>query len=194
MGVSVNDDSPVIATPSNPAIVAGRANAVINDQDNYVVCVGVNETLVIPESGNRTITASADSLVNFAGGAQGPQGIKGDIGNPGGPGTAALMHSFSWGDAQPQILFAASDGGFIAKAELIIITPFDAAATLSIGDSGNHERLMAISENDPLTPGTYQSNPNYLGTGSRDIVFYKNLTGHVSAGSGVILIYYEESS
>ena len=192
MGVSVNDDSPVIATPSNPAIVAGRANAVINDQDNYVVCVGVNETLVIPELGNRTIIANADSLVNFSGGAQGPQGIKGDIGNPGGPGTATLMHGFSWGDAQPQTLFTANDGGFIAKLEIIITTPFDAQATLSVGYSADHERLMFTDENDPSAAGTYQSNPNYRVSGSTAIVFYKTLIGNVSAGSGYVLIYYED--
>jgi hypothetical protein len=192
MGVSVNDDSPVIATPSNPAIVVGRTNTVINDHDNYVVCVGLNETLVIPETGNRTITASADSLVNFAGGAQGPQGIKGDIGNPGGPGTATLMHGFSWGDAQPQTLFVASDGGFIAKVEVIITTPFDAQATLSVGYSADHERLMFTDENDPSALGTYQSNPNYRVSGSTAIVFYKNLIGNVSAGAGTLLIYYED--
>jgi hypothetical protein len=191
MGVTVTDDSPVIAENSNPAIVVGRTNTVIHDQENYVVCLGANETLVIPDVGNRTITASADSLVNFAGGAQGPQGIQGVIGNPGGPGTATLMHVFSWGDAQPQTLFVANDGGFIAKVEVIITTPFDAHVTLSVGYSADHERLMFTDENDPSALGTYQSNPNYRVSGSTAIVFYKTLIGNVSAGSGTLFIYYE---
>jgi hypothetical protein len=187
MRVSVSDDSPVIAENSNPAIVVGRTNTVIHDQENYVICVGVNETLVIPELGARTITASADSLVNFAGGAQGPQGIKGDAGSG-----AAFFHAFSWGDAQPQTLFTTSIDGFITRVELIITTPFDAQAELSVGYILDHGRLMPIGENDPSALGTYQSNPNYSVTGSTDIVFYKALIGNVSAGSGQILVYYEE--
>jgi hypothetical protein len=125
-------------------------------------------------------------------GIQGPMGIQGLTGPPGGPGTATLMYIFSWGDAQPQTLFVASDGGFIAKVEVIITTPFDAQSTLSVGYSADHERLMFTDENDPSVAGTYQSNPNYRVSGSTAILFYKTLIGNVSAGSGLILIYFEE--
>lgn len=118
---------------------------------------------------------------------QGPPGIAG----PAGAGGAFSM-AFSWGDATPAVIMTAAALTTIVKTEVVLLTPFDAEAQLSIGDIADHESLFAAAGIDLTQAGTYQSNIAKICSGSTAINLYITLAGNVSAGNGIIFLYFED--
>ena len=141
------------------------------------------------------ISAAANAVV-VAAGSQGPQGIQGLQGVQGQQGTpasgGAAHTAFAWGDANPLTLVTTTDAAVIAKVEVLLLTAFDAAATLSIGTAADHSLYMGVTDNDTASAGEYQTNPCLEAAGGTAICLYKTLIGNVSAGNGIILIYYQE--
>lgn len=71
-----------------------------------------------------------------------------------------FTHTFAFGDATPSNLLIVPGGKLIYVAEIIMLTPFDGVGcSLSIGDSGNLSRLMAVDQNDPTSDATYVTTP-----------------------------------
>ena len=129
-----------------------------------------------------TVANEIQTITSSAQGPPGPPGASGDI-------TLAIM--FAWGDAQPVSLFTAGAGAVITKIEVVLLTAFDADATLSIGDVADHQRLLANTEIDPRSVGTYQTTPGFTVLTTTPVKLYKTLIGNVSAGNGIIFIYFE---
>jgi hypothetical protein len=199
MAVTVTDDSPVITQAVSPVIVVvDNANTVASDSENYVISVGVNEALVIPAIAVNTVIAGAECLVTLAAGIQGPQGIPGTAGiqGPQGiPGTAgtgsASVLPFSWGDANPALIVTVPAGKKVLKVEALIDTPFDIASGVTVGDTGDHSRLLGVADIDTTTSGTYQTNPGYKYTIATVVNLYISPATGVTAGNGLVLIYLE---
>jgi hypothetical protein len=183
MAVTVTDDSPVITQAVSPVIVVvDNANTVASDSENYVISVGVNEALVIPAIAVNTVIAGAECLVTLAAGIQGPQGIPGTAGiqGPQGiPGTAGT------GSA------SVPAGKKVLKVEALIDTPFDIASGVTVGDTGDHSRLLGVADIDTTTSGTYQTNPGYKYTIATVVNLYISPATGVTAGNGLVLIYLE---
>jgi hypothetical protein len=98
---------------------------------------------------------------------------------------------FSWGDATPRVIVAVPANTTILTAQIIIVTPFNGVgAALSLGDSGNPERLIGIGQNDPTSWGEYETNPGYEYTSSTQIILTITPGTGNSQGSGIINLEY----
>lgn len=141
-------------------------------------------TIVVIDQNNEQVMleSSALEIVELS-----RQGLPGPTGPPG---TGAFAYDFSWGDATPALIITAPALATIIKTEVVLLTPFNAAALLSVGDSADHESLFAANSIDLSLAGTWQSNISKVCAGSTAINLYLTLIGNVSAGSGLIFIYF----
>lgn len=90
--------------------------------------------------------------------------LSGPMGPQGASGTgAALEIPFAYGDATPKFITTAASGKLVYEASVLITETFNGAgAALVIGDAGIADRLLAATENDPGTLGTYTTHPNIV--------------------------------
>lgn len=116
---------------------------------------GVEVTIGDPVSYTATI-APAVSVTATVIGIQGPRGTDGTNAEGG------LFYTFNWGDATPKLLCNLEGNRPILEASIFIVEPMNGVgAALSIGDSGDYERLMTTSENIPTVVGGYSAYPSY---------------------------------
>lgn len=116
-------------------------------------------------------------------------------GGGGGVGVEAIERavvSFAYNEASPKAIITLPAGTRIVTAEIIITQNFDdAAATLTIGDSGDPDRLMEASENDPSSSGEYAANRFYEFVGATTIELTINPAA-ATQGSGQVVIEYKQ--
>jgi hypothetical protein len=144
-----------------------------------------------------SFTASVESGIVVTGGGNlitmeviqvaGPQGPTG----PSGQGTAVSLN-FSWGDATPALIATIPAGKTVFKVEVILLVAFDVASTLTVGDAGNVQRLVDITDSDLTQTGGYQVNPNFLYNSLTDVNLYLTPGVGNTQGSGLILLYIQE--
>lgn len=99
--------------------------------------------------------------------------------------------NFSYGDVTTQTIYQALAGQRITRVEIGFDVAFDVASTLSVGDSGNTQRLMATGQNNPLSTDVYSSHPFYKYVSNTNILLTLNTGIGASAGSGSVIVYYE---
>ena len=103
----------------------------------------------------------------------------------------ASQLTFNYGDASPKNLIIVAAGTVITSVSILILNGFnDPASTLSIGDSGDPQRLMSTTDNAPNVAGTYTVEPAYKYIGSTQLILTIN-PGTSTVGNGLILINYQ---
>lgn len=98
---------------------------------------------------------------------------------------------FDYGDATPKPIYLIDADIVIIEARIIILTEFDdATATLSLGDAGDVNRLIATTDNRPYEIGSYKTDP---GTkyGSATQINLLITPSTSTQGSGLVVITYE---
>jgi hypothetical protein len=110
------------------------------------------------------------------------------------PGDVTMMNAdieipFSWGDASPVTIINVPAGKTVFTVQIALQTAFNGAGVvLTVGDSGDHSRLMTAGQNNPYEAAIYESNPVYLYSGLTTINLYITVDGSNTQGSGTILI------
>jgi hypothetical protein len=99
--------------------------------------------------------------------------------------------NFSYGDVTTQTIYQAIAGQRITRVEIGFDVAFNVASTLSIGDSGNTQRLMTTGQNNPLSTDVYATTPFYKYASNTDILLTLNTGMGATQGSGVVIVYYE---
>lgn len=127
-------------------------------------------------------TTSLESVEIGQQGPPGPQGVAG--------GSIEGM-SFSFNEVSPIAGSVVVADKLILEARLVIEMAFAADATLSIGDDDDHESLLLITQNDPVTPGTYISTPMKSYPTSKVIKLYMNPGTDPTQGAGRFFIWVE---
>jgi len=102
--------------------------------------------------------------------------------------------SFSYSDSSPKLIFPIPSGARIVFVQIQITTVFnDAAATLTIGDAGDTDRLMQADQNVPNELGEYESHIGYQYVSSTNVNLIIN-KGTSTQGAGVVVIAYNLNS
>lgn len=127
-------------------------------------------------------TGNDDMIVLAA--PQGAPGVSGTSGDDN-----IMSFSFSWGDVSPNLLFNIPSGDSVLKVEVAVLTAFDAASSLSVGDIGDNQRLFPQSSIDLGAVGTYNSNIAYTYTSPTNINLYLNLGVGNTQGNGLVFVY-----
>lgn len=118
-------------------------------------------------------------------------GEAGPPGPAGPPGSAAGTYqaNFAYGDASPAIVATVPAGKAVFEVEVVILNPFDGVgATLSVGDAGLSDRLMASIENDPTQRGSSTTAPAYQYASDTDIILTITPGAGASQGNGIVFI------
>jgi len=99
--------------------------------------------------------------------------------------------SFNYGDATPKNLVLVPANTVVTGVSIIILTPFDdPASTLSVGDAGDVQRLLATTDNSTSVAGTYSTEPAYKYTMSTQLTLSIS-PGTSTVGSGIVIVYYQ---
>ena len=99
--------------------------------------------------------------------------------------------AFAYGDASPRTIYTIVGTQRVWQVALSIDTPFNGTSpSLTIGDAGDADRLMAATQNDPLTVSVYSSNPAYEYTTGTAITLTIVPGAGASAGSGKIQLFF----
>lgn len=99
--------------------------------------------------------------------------------------------NFSYGDVITQTIYALTAGQRITRVEIGFDVAFNVASTLSVGDSGNTQRLMTTGQNNPLSTDVYSSHPFHKYASNTNILLTLNTGMGATQGSGVVIVYYE---
>lgn len=177
--VEVSQDI-VTVTDNSTTISLSSDSQVISISDNRPTISITNNKSVVEVSENTSVISIANA------GTQGPPGPTGSPGNG-----AAISHSFSWGDATPATILTAPAGKLIYEVRVVILTAFNAAPLLSIGDVDNNSRLFSVDNLDSTAEGTYQSTKSHVYLSPTDIKLFLTIGSETSAGNGIILIYIQ---
>ena len=98
---------------------------------------------------------------------------------------------FNFGDATPKNLILVPSNSIITSVSIILLTAFDdPTSTLSVGDAGDVNRLLATTDNSTQVTGTYTTEPAYKYLSSTQITL--SITpGTSTMGNGVVIINYQ---
>lgn len=100
--------------------------------------------------------------------------------------------AFSWGDVSYRKIYTADIGKLIYSIILIITEGFDGTSPLvSIGDAGDHDRLLSSDIMDLSVPGTNEVFPNYAYAARTDINIYMTAGAGGSHGTGRVVITHQ---
>jgi len=114
-------------------------------------------------------------------------------GQQGADGTGAVTIPFEWNSITILPLTIAIFDKTVLMLEVCMVTAFDGAgASLSIGDTANHSRLMTTGEVDPTLEATFSNNPGYRYSNSTQVNLYINPGSGASRGSGVVSVFMEQ--
>lgn len=89
---------------------------------------------------------------------------------------------FDYSTSSPLALRTANVNENIIECKIIIDVLFNDATSLHVGEMGGTSRLMAVSENDPLSVGVNVTEPEYVYSGGEIINLY--ITTSATAGAG----------
>lgn len=105
--------------------------------------------------------------------------------------TGRAEYPFNYGDATPKNLLLIAANKIIEEVSIIIMTALDdPAATLSVGDAGDVNRLLATTDNIPSQAGTYTVAPAYK-YGVNTQTTLSITPGTSTQGSGLVVITYQ---
>lgn len=97
---------------------------------------------------------------------------------------------FAFNSSSPLLILAIPAGARIISTQIQITTAFDdAAASLTVGDSGNTSRLMTASQNIPNETGEYESHTPNQYVPITNVNLYIS-PGASTMGAGVVVIEY----
>lgn len=104
--------------------------------------------------------------------------------------TGEYTMPLSWGDVSTQIILEVPAGSLVMEVHFCVTEVFNGTGfSLSIGDAANHSRLMAVTDSDMSSLGTYNVYPTYLYAVSTDVSYYfTNGGAGASTGAGLIVI------
>jgi hypothetical protein len=115
--------------------------------------------------------------------------VSGGGGSGGGSSIAEI--AFSYGDATPRTIHTTVDTRRVWQVLLAIDVPFNGASpSLAVGDAGDADRLMAATQNDPLTIGVYATQPAHEYASGTAITLTIVPGSGASAGSGKIQLFF----
>lgn len=118
-------------------------------------------------------------------GPQGPQG-------PPGTSASGIELPFAYGDATPAVIATVPANKAAYQATIEITTPFNGVgAQLSIGDSGDSQRLMPTTGNSPGEAGAYHAHPVHVYGGSTAVNLYITPGAGASSGSGIVRLFIQ---
>ena len=99
--------------------------------------------------------------------------------------------AFGWNDAQPKLLGVIPAGRTVRRVAVVMSTPFDAAGgTVSVGDTGDYERLLAAADSDPVAATAVEVAPGVRYAAQTALYLSISPGGGNSAGLGVVTIEY----
>ncbi len=99
---------------------------------------------------------------------------------------------FNFGDATPKPLFTVPADKIIQEVIIFLEIEFDdVASTLSVGDAGDVERLLATTDILPSVAGAYSTEPNYK-YGVATMLTLSISPGTASQGRGLVKITFEK--
>ena len=102
--------------------------------------------------------------------------------------------SFAYNDASPKLVFPIPAGARIVFTQIQITTPFDdAAATLTVGDAGDTDRLLTADQNIPNQLGEYEAHTGYQYVAITNVNLII-IPGISTQGAGVVVIAYNLNS
>lgn len=108
-----------------------------------------------------------------------------------GGGGGEVSASFDYGDATPKPLFTIPADKVIYSVTISMLVAFDdAAATLSVGYSGQPQALLATTDVAPNTLGGYETRPNVT-LGSDTELTLSISPGTSTVGSGLVTVLYQ---
>ena len=119
-------------------------------------------------------------------GPQGPQGPQGPTGT-----VIPASIGFQYGDVSPVFGVTIAAGQRVMECRLIIETPFDGVgAALSIGDSADHQSLLATTQVNPAMAGGYFSVPlvKYAAATALNLYLTPGTDPHQGAGQFFIFV------
>ena len=124
-------------------------------------------------------------------GARGPTGPAGPTGTQGatGPASSFVTVPFAHGDFAGGSLAIGTVAAGLGVSLVVVVVDavFDGAATISVGDAGDTDRLMTTGQNTPTVAAVYDTHPAYqygVDTGVR--VYFG---GTPTVGSGRVYVY-----
>lgn len=118
-------------------------------------------------------------------------GIAGPRGPIGPSGAALPAVQFAYGDATPAPLLALPAGGLyeVVLCSLQIETPFDGAgATIALGIEGQPGLLMAVDQNAPAAPVTFETTPRVELPGGTAVILSLNPGAGATQGVGEFVL------
>ncbi len=83
------------------------------------------------------------------------------------------------------------NGAVVLSAELNIVTPYSAAATLQVGRAASLALLMATTDNNPQEAGLYQVAQDTVFPGPATILV--SVAGAPAAGAGFCIVRYVQT-
>lgn len=89
------------------------------------------------------------------------------------------------------LIHTVSDGSRVSFVTIHVVEPFDAPATLTVGDDDQPDRLMTEDQNDLTTVSDYSTTPafSYSTGGDTQIKYYLNTAG-ATQGQAIVAITY----
>ena len=147
-------------------------------------------TVIVDRPAQQVVVADRTVSGVVAVGQQGPQGLTGPQGPAGG---AAVEVAFSYGDATPVAAATALAGKLVYGVQIHIRIPFDGTgAVLTVGDVGDTDRLMAATDNDPASVGSYTTTPSYAYGSDTGLTLGITPGAGASQGAGVLVLYIQQ--
>lgn len=99
--------------------------------------------------------------------------------------------SFSFGDATPKNIVEVPAGATVTEVVIVLLTQFnDPSSTLSVGDSGQVDRLLATTDITTSVTGTYTTEPAYKYL-ANTMVTLSISPGTSSSGNGFVILTYQ---
>lgn len=99
---------------------------------------------------------------------------------------------FSWGDASPVAIGSVPAGGRVTRIDLLITTPFNGlGAAITLGDSGDPDRLVTTEQNMPSQVATYEVHPGHLYASATPILLAITPGSGASSGAGTVLLHFQ---
>ena len=147
-------------------------------------------TVVVKEPDISLIPSEVeDTIIISFSGVQGPKGDDGDAGT----GTSGITyHSFAYGDSSPSTLETVASGKAVVNAKILIEEAFNGTgASLKLGDVSDSESVMAATDNDPTTVGTYETSPAKSWGSNTALRLTITPGSGSSTGSGVVVLQIE---
>lgn len=100
--------------------------------------------------------------------------------------------NFVYTDAPTLFLITVPALATITSVRLHIETPFDVPAALKIGDEDVKDRLMSITDNNPLEVGVYELEPDYEYPAVTSLYMSITALGATSGAGRIVLEYDKE--